>query len=238
MAATIYKIILEILCSLYSYIIANPWDITFDIITIVLTLLGLYFAKKIHNEFLKNHLKGKQVEHVCSIIEELNRPIIQIYYSTIEDNGGVSSVGFGAPLNIFELGHFEKADEDWKDKYDNEIVLLESKSHQILDIKKFVYHPLTPRSIADELMRFHIPFGQVIKPENSNLSFQSFVELETGIQKDNKILEDIKNNDFIFANASWLNLKETANSLKIVIEKWLDENGVSENNIRYFIETD
>lgn len=220
----------------YLYILENPWIFCFDCISIFLSCAALFIAKKIHNEFAKNHLKGKQVEHVCKIIEELNKPKIEISFSTITEERATSSVGLTLSVNIFELGQYDKMNIEWNKSYDNELVFLDSKSNQLLDIKEYIYHPLTPRIIADELERFHIPFSEVIKREDQSLSFRNFIELNTGIQKNNNIVGDIREGDLISAKQfnTWLDLKETANSLKKVIEKWFEENGLPESNIRFF----
>lgn len=228
---------LLILHSLKEYITTNPWTFLYGCITILLSGITLFIALKVHREFAINHLKSKQIDHVCEMIEFLNQPGITVMFATITQERGTASSGSGILFNIFELGKYETGDNSQQNlEYEDEVVLFDSGSNQILNVKKYIDHPLTPRKIADELIRFHNPLGYIVKREDPNLQIKNFVEISTGIWKESYMFKDIKNGDLIRPNTdafmSWLNLKETSKALKNAIGNWLIENGIEENNIR------
>jgi len=118
------------------------------------------------------------------------------------------------------------------------MVLFKSTCNQILDIKKYINSPLTPKKIADELLRFYNRNALYIGTKDLNYYSRKFVLIDTGILEETIIFNTFneeKNQIFesgIEVFRSWEHLKESSKSLRYVIEKWLKENNIKENNIR------
>ena len=209
-----------------------------NVLISALTLLLAYVAFKVSRYIAKNHLKTKQVDLVCELIECLNNSSIKVGFATFNKDGH-SFTGAGFLFNIFELGNYDKIPDGLNIKYEDEVVLFKSNSNQILNIKKYINNPLTPKRIADELLRFYNRNAFHIDTTDSNYIFKNFVLIETGILGENIIFNDalIKNKSQIIESnlevfLSWKHLKESSKHLKIIIEKWLKENNIKENNIR------
>lgn len=213
------------------------WNSIFAGIGLVVSIATLFFAMRINKQFGNNHLRTKQIDHVCEIIEVLNKPKITITFATYHTNGGISGMGDGILLNIFEIGSYDSIAGDGPNKgYENESVLFDKDSNQIADIKKYLDHPLTPKSIADELLKlYNRMVHPVVHPRDFDY-LKKFVWVSTGIWESNVCIEDKKDANLLesleLTFQTWLNLKETAIQLKRVIGQWLIDNGINENNMR------
>ena len=56
---------------------------TFEILGLLIGILTLILAFIVSRKSIKNHLKTKQIDHVCSLIEYLNSTKISISFSTL-----------------------------------------------------------------------------------------------------------------------------------------------------------
>lgn len=206
-----------------------------SLFSIIISLLTLILAYQIKNQFGRSHLKTKQIDHVCNIIKTLNESKIEVTFKTTQNNGSVGK-GFALQLNIFEIAKYDDIEPNGMNrKYEDEKVLFDSKSNQILDIKQYIDNPLTPRAIADELLKFHTSIAGSIEVKVATIEIENYVEIRTGIFNEIFFLKDMRP-ILIKGNApcmnTWLDLKESAKYLKISIGNWLIENGINENNMR------
>ncbi len=223
--------------SCLDFLLSKPFEILLEVSSVLFTGATVIIAFKVHQTFALNHIKSKQVEHVCSLIEILNQSSISVLYSEITEHGGLSSTGSGRKFNIFELGIYSSEDvSQEEEEYADEPVLFDSESNQILEIKKYVDHPLTPRKIADALLRFHNPKSSIVKRSDPHLQIQKFIEIHTGIWTAEDVFENIGQGDLVKPGfevfLSWQHLKESSKELKVLIGEWLIDNGIKANNIR------
>lgn len=210
---------------------------TLALFGIVISVLTLLLAFRIQKLFARNHIKAKQVDHVCNLIELLNNSEITVGFSTYNKDGGYASHGISILFNIFELGSYDKIESGGSNiKYNDERVLFDSKSNQILDVKKYVDHPLTPKKIADELLNFHNSYYFYIDNQDPNINLKEFVLIRTNIFNEKTVMNSTEKGSLIEGTAvaflSWENLKAYSINLKLTIAQWLNENGISDNNIR------
>lgn len=121
-------------------------------------------------------------------------------------------------------------------EYEEEVVLFDKKSNQIIDIKKFLDHPLTPRIIVDELLKFYNRACETLVTGRDDDFLQNFVLINSGIWEENVWINKSVVGNLIQCNnltyETWLNLKESSKQLKVVIGNWLIDNGIDEHNIR------
>jgi len=207
-----------------------------EFLGIIVSLLTLYLAFKINRKFAWNHLRTKQIDHICELIEYLNKTKISITFSTYSGGGAYSGSGNSVLFNIFEIGRYDIIEQNGlNSEYEEEPVLFYHKCNQIFDISNFIDSPLIPRKIADELLNFHNTKCFILR-NNEIETNSNFVELQTEILDKNSIFNEKVEGSLIQGNAiafaSWLNLKEYSNSIKKVIGTWLIDNGIKDNNIR------
>lgn len=214
---------------------------TIQFIGVIISAFTLYLAYKINSRFGKNHIRTKQIDHVCSLIEYLNAVKIKVIFSELMEHGGISGSGFGLSFNIFEIGNYDSIEpKGQNENYEGCVVLFDKKSNQILDTKKFIDHPLTPRKLADILLNFCSKTCFYINPGERNIlqydSKLSFVQISGDIFEENLMRNDDKNSNLIRGDAlayrSWNDLKVISQQLKYELGQWLIENGIKENNIR------
>jgi hypothetical protein len=208
---------------------------TVNFFGVIISVFTLFLAYRIKNQFGRSHLKTKQIDHVCDIIKTLNESKIEVTFKTAK-NGSSTGTGFALQLNIFEIAKYDDIEPNGLNrKYEDEKVLFDSKSNQILDIKQYIDNPLTPRDIADELLKFHTSIAESIEAKMAAIKLENYVEIRTGIFNENFFLKETRPK-LINGNApcmnTWFDLKESAKYLKISIGNWLIENGINENNMR------
>lgn len=204
---------------------------------LLLSAATFFFAIIISRRIGKNHIKTKQIEHVCSLIEELNKPKIRIMFNKYGENGSYSGSGFGLTYNIFEIGSYSSIDPKGFDTaYEAEKILFEKSSNQIIDVARFIDHPLTPKLIADELMNFYTSSAHIIRPGSNDKDLENFVGIRTGIWTEYTVFDPSQQGNLIIGNApamlSWLSLKKHSSNLKLAIGRWMSDNGIDETNIR------
>lgn len=209
---------------------------TISFIGLVISALTLFLAYKIKRQFSNNHIKIKQIDHVCDLIQYLNNSKIEIQFSTYNGNGSYSSFGYCIKYNIFEIAEIDQLDLPLDDEYDDNPVFFSKNCNQLFIINQFIDHPLTPRSIADELLNLHGSHSYSIEA-GINDTIKDFVLLDTKYFDENITNLQSKEKVFLWENdliafKTWLNLKLYANNLTVIINKWLSENGIPENNIR------
>jgi len=214
---------------------------TFSFLGLVISFLTLLLAYYIKIGLGKSHIRTKQIDHVCEVIKILNESKIEVMFSTLSPSGGLASSGVALQLNIFEIANYDQIDSGENKNHEDEIVLFDSNSNQIMDIKKFIDHPLTPRSIADELLKFHTSYCEYFDTRiNRDRDTFDFVEIRTSIF-DPMIMRSIDKSLLIKSSTScmktWLDFKESAKNLKLAIGTWLIDNGIKENNIRVDFKT-
>lgn len=206
-------------------------------LSLILSLATFIFAIRISKKIGKNHIRTKQIDHVCELIRELNEVKIQATFSTYDKGGAYSGTGHGLWFNIFEIGSYDEIEPQGLNKdYENEVVLFDTKSNQIMQLKGYINHPLTPKPIADELLLFYNRGGTFLEAGRDDNYLNKFVVLHTGIWEDRVVFKTSNKGFLIQGNANvfttWLNLKNHSKSLKIIIGNWLIENGITENNMR------
>ena len=209
---------------------------TFEILGLLIGILTLILAFIVSRKSIKNHLKTKQIDHVCSLIEYLNSTKISISFSTYKGGGAYVGTGHGVKFNIFEIGKYEELEsKGFNLEFEDERVLFNKKCNQIFDIGKYIDSPLTPRGIADELLNFYNSQCFILRYEEI-VEDADFIEIESDVMIDSVIFNKKTEGALISGNAiafaSWLNLKEYSKNLKKIIGQWLIENGIKENNIR------
>lgn len=223
---------------IYLMDIVKNYELYISLIGIIISISALRLAYRVDKKLGINHIKTKQIDHVCYIIEQLNIPNIRIMFSNSQKNGGYSGIGFGLKHNIFEIANYNFIDSDRENiSFEDFPVLLTKDSSQIIDIKRFIEHPLTPREIADKLADFYNTYPRQKLLSDLNSECECFVEIEAEKIEVNTNHFDKKAANYLIEGdaivfKSWLNLKEHAKDLKKCIGEWLIANGINENNIR------
>lgn len=222
---------IELFLSQYPNIIAT--------LGIVIGIFTLWIAFSINKTFGHNHIKVKQIDHVCKLIERLNTSSIEVTFSTYDKSGGYGGSGYGIAFNIFEIGNYDKLESEancHNKTYEDELVLFYKDSNQVIDIKEFIDNPLTPRNIANELLLFYNSSCVILETNEKDQGLEKFVQIKTGINVNKVTFNKDGKGSLVQGNAlacaSWLNLKEHSKNLKHKLGAWLIENGIDENNIR------
>ena len=77
-----------------------------QLIGLLLSILTFIFAIIISKKIGKNHIRTKQIDHVCNLIRDLNETKIEAMFSTYNKGGGYGGSGFGIKFNISPLQVF------------------------------------------------------------------------------------------------------------------------------------
>lgn len=216
---------------------------TFTAIGVIISLFGffvtvltLWVAVKINSQIGKNHIRTKQIDHICTLIEVLNKSKITVSFATY-NGGGYSAIGNAILFNIFEIGSYDSIQPEGINKeYEEDTVLFDKNSNQIIDIKSFIDHPLSPREIVDELLNFYNRSCSSIVPGRDDTYIKKFVVISSNVWEEKVLIDPKAAGNLIESSnqtyVTWLSLKESSKRLKIVIGNWLIENGIEEHNIR------
>jgi hypothetical protein len=208
-------------------------DFTFSVLSFLVGVLTLYLAFRIYKKFGKNHITTKQIDHVASLIQVLNDSGIELTFFDIKSPSSATGTGHPLKYNVFEIAAYDKFDSSPdRKKYDYVVVTFDKSSNQLFNIKSFITHPLTPKSIADELLNFHATRNSKFQQPIHQVSV---VEVKSGFFDPKVFTDDIKANRFTSdarCMKSWHEFKLNAKNLKSSIENWLKKVGIEENNIR------
>ena len=133
------------------------YQFTIQAIIAIVAIFTVGIAYFINQKIGRNHLLERQVDHVISLLEKINESNIEILFATYTDGGSIGATGFSIACNIFEIGNYEDGtgNREYSIQYEQEQILFDSKTNQLIDIKKYIDHPLTPRLIANELLNFY-----------------------------------------------------------------------------------
>jgi hypothetical protein len=204
------------------------------IMAIIVSIRAYYFSKKVHNEFLNNTARAKQLEAVQSLISLLNESKVEIWFFQ-----GASGSANAVKYNVFEIAALlnNKAKNinvtvDYC-HYDDAKVLFSPNSEQIFDIIKFIDNPFIPKKIADELINFHnsgyelIDAIELMESDKKYVKINSRISFSDATQRSGKLIEGD-----MTSSMTWLNLKEHSNKLLQLLRAWFSENEVKDENIR------
>ena len=213
------------------------WDNSIDLITVVIGLLTLWIAIRVHKTFVKNNAKSKQVEEMSKLVQELNETIINLkFWKRLEQNNSLESTDCN--LNIFKIGDLlKKKNQDEKKAFNdyNEFnsykVALEGYDN-IFNIESFIFNPFIPKRIADELRKFYNSSYPKIdfEPLNNFVTASDKFELQGKMTHDSFDFSNYRFGDAL-ALESWINLKTHSYELSKIIAKWFRKHGIKDFNI-------
>lgn len=205
--------------------------------SVLISVATLWIGILINKRFGGNHLRSKQIDHVCEIINRLNKSTFEITFNSLTSTNGVSGYSIAVLLNIFEIGNYNILDENNNNSFNDDPVLFKKGNNQIFYLKDFIDSPLTPRRIANQLICFY-------NKSYSGCSFEAikestierFVEIDKGVSERIFSVNEDEQSSYVQGDAlafkTWENFKEHSLKLKGEIFDWLKENGIDNPNFR------
>ncbi|MBC7588283.1 MAG: hypothetical protein H7178_07970 [Chitinophagaceae bacterium] len=221
------------------------------ILPIFLSLLALLLAYIGYKKFISRQTVTKQIDHLSNLINEIQSTKIQLKHNTIYNKK--DEAYHTEYLTLFEVGNIYRIFKDKSEEF-REKGVVKYREDDVFPYHKYVYHPLTPSSIADCLAKFidnsrptWFLLGQDYSDRPTNIKGDlKFVEVMT-LNFDSKYLDfNIKNKDceikpefqaFVSNSKALTNYFEFgkyAYELEQQIRKWFRKVGIDDVNIRKY----
>ena len=204
-----------------------------SIIAVMISVMSFGLSLKAYLSFAKNEFVKKQIQVVIDLVYVLHEDFFELRFMNY-------FVSQSAYANTYRTNVFEITDLKITDRYED---FFESQIHfskncnQLLNVKRFIYNPLLPKSIADELENFYskvhcdIPYSQL---EGTKLIVIESKHFEEGIFQERK--EGVIKRPSAFALRNYENLVTCCGNLEKAIINWLKKHKVKEINIRKILD--
>jgi hypothetical protein len=206
---------------------------TASILSLIISVLTLMLAFRINRAYSRRQLLNKQIEKVSELIESLHNDYFEINFTSFMGTGS-SAEHYNA--TIFEVSEINKRQRNKQSVFEDNFVLLNKKSNQILNVKKFIDNPFIPKKIADKLLQFYSWNFDGTNNEHLGAQLEYCVVIESKNNEEQDLAFVKKTDRFIHGNAialrSWLSFVKCSEDLRKTIENWFLENNITDVNIR------
>ena len=171
-----------------------------------------------------------QKSSIISIINDIQScPVnIEFGYWRPHETGGGGGSGNMYKLTLFEIGDLLEKDPIYSD-YDSEQVFFAKGTNQIIELKKHINNPLTPKNISNALNKFYNSHFDKVNYKDIKSELK-YVKIETGNFKENMFNKKSEDSDFKLGNGlaykSYLSFKTCCNDLEKAITSWKERNNV------------
>lgn len=199
------------------------------IVSVSILVLGIVS----YNSFIRNRLSQNQLDVVKEILVLIQKNPFRITFTTFNKTGSTGSV---MRVTLFELKNILDRNRMFE-KFEDHPVLFAGTCNQFIDFHEFISNPLTPRSIADQLLSFHSSDYDNYLPEDLAMGDFTIINSEVFIPhflvtKQEEGRAGLHFQGDAFAAISWLNLRECSIALEKEIIDWLKSKGINDLNIR------
>ncbi len=207
------------------------WSFYFSIAAVIISILGLIHTIIYNLRYAKREIKNRQILLVLDLLEEINQSKINVFCGTVDKGGGEAS-GRSMDLNLWDISVLN--DESFDKDFEDEQVLFRTGTNSLFNIEKYLNNPLLPKSIYDELTKYH---ERTFTINKSSMEQGKYVVLETGsfIESQFNRKADQKgvfNESYAVAFTSWLSFKKVSKRLKKAIKEYINSIKIGLANLR------
>lgn len=218
---------------IYNLLVCS-WEIAdkIAIISLIVSILTLWFAYKVYSMYAKQQILAKQIEAVYKLIEHLHNDSFKLGFSALANNGDRAE---NLTLNIFEAAFLSKG--DFRNNYNSLSICFGKGSNQILDIKPFIQNPFIPKNISDQLVNFYSVDYTIFDTKE----IKDYEEVDCIVISNHYIKNLFTNEDhetsykykqsFIPALQNWESLKLCSQNLEKAIKLWLINQGIKQDDV-------
>lgn len=221
---------MSILNKIWNWIYDNP-EAFFAGVSLIISLVTFVYTRSFNKNFARQEFIKKQIEVVTGLTDYLNSAIIKLAVTKFDGNGSSST---DMDVTIFELDYIPK--DGRYESLRTLPVVFNGYCNQLIDVKKFIYNPFLPKSIANALEDLYAHSNESIK--KSTLSGSEAIVVTTSIFEGSLFERPLEfPAQYVkecrgFAFLSWENLIATSVNLEAKIVSFLSKYKVREINVR------
>ncbi|MBC7488391.1 MAG: hypothetical protein H7282_16760 [Cytophagaceae bacterium] len=205
------------------------------LVSLMLSLFMAYIAYKVYQSYSQRQFLNKQIEVVTNLLEVLNTYHFELNFYKFQGKSRTAEIN---SVNIFEIFHVNSFLRKNQSEYENNPVYLLATNNQVLEVKKFIDNPFTPKKIADCLINFYsTSYQSVDHAELGNSVISYAVVIESSVHQPRTIGWNVKEEHrFIHGDAiglkTWSSFLSCTEKLRKEFEVWFSKNGIEDLNIR------